>query len=90
MTRTQRLLVVIVAGALAAGTAALVGDGGTTVDLVLLSAALVATELLELRPVDRAPLSSVFRRCGRARTCRDADAVFDHRGVRLSDRSCSA
>jgi hypothetical protein len=56
MTNVQRLGLVVVLGALAAGVAELVDPGGTSTGFAVLGAAIVAGELLVLRPAERAAL----------------------------------
>jgi hypothetical protein len=56
MSRSVRMIGVAVAGAAAGIVAALVTSGSTIPDLAVLTAGLVLGELVELRPVGRAPL----------------------------------
>ncbi len=56
MTTARRLTIVAILGALAAGVAELFDPGGSLTDLMVLGAAVVAGELLVLRPAERAPL----------------------------------
>jgi hypothetical protein len=56
MTTARRLTIVVVLGALAAAVAELVDPGGVSTTLAVLGAAVVAGELLLLRPAERAPL----------------------------------
>ncbi len=56
MTLRRRLLLVLVLGGIAAAVAELVDPGGSSTALAVLGAAIVAGELLVLRPAERAPL----------------------------------
>jgi hypothetical protein len=56
MTNARRITIVALLGAVAAGIAALVDPGGPSTGLAVLGAAVVAGELLVLRPAERAPL----------------------------------
>jgi len=58
--RRRRLVVVVLAGALAAGVAAIVDWGGPWPALIVFAAGIVAGEILELRPEGRAALPLSF------------------------------
>jgi hypothetical protein len=57
MTLRARLFTAIVIGALASAAALLLDPGGSTPELAVLGAAIIAGELFELRPLGRAPLA---------------------------------
>lgn len=56
MTTARRLTIVAILGAIAAAVAELADPGGSSTALAVLGAAVVAGELLVLRPAERAPL----------------------------------
>jgi hypothetical protein len=60
MSRAVRLALVTLAGLVAVAVAAAISSSGSLVDLVVLGAALVVGELLELSPSDRAALPLSF------------------------------
>lgn len=60
MSRSIRIVALVVAGAAAGIVASIVGASSTVADLAVLTAALVVGELVELRPAGRAPLPLSF------------------------------